>query len=87
MMDYWGHIVGVITVLLLVAFIGIWVWAWLPRHKAVFSRMARVPLERDDAPPPTRENARGEQARNGHNDQRADGQKAEHEAEHEERQR
>ena len=61
-MDYWGHVVGVITVILLVTFIGVWIWAWLPRHKAVFDRMARVPLERDDAPPETQENTGSEQA-------------------------
>lgn len=48
---YWGHAVGVITLILLIAFLGLWVWAWLPRHKRVFDRMARLPLENDAAPP------------------------------------
>lgn len=66
MMDYWGHVVGVITVLLLVTFIGIWIWAWLPRHKKVFDRMARVPLDGDDAPPRTPEDTDSEQVQDEH---------------------
>ena len=66
MMDYWGHVVGVITVLLLVAFIGIWIWAWLPRHKKVFDRMARVPLDHDDVPPQTPEHTGREQIPDEH---------------------
>lgn len=52
MSGFWGHAVGVITVLLLIAFLAIWVWAWLPRHKQVFDRMARLPLDDDARPPP-----------------------------------
>lgn len=51
MSGFWGHAMGAITVLLLVAFLAIWVWAWLPRHKKVFDRMARVPLDDDERPP------------------------------------
>jgi len=47
---YWGHAIGVITLLLLIAFIGVWAWAWLPRHRQVFDRMSRLPLEDDEAP-------------------------------------
>lgn len=57
---YWGHAVGIITLILLIAFVGVWIWAWLPRHKRVFDRMARLPLEHDAAPPPgPRENEDG----------------------------
>lgn len=69
MMDYWGHVVGVITVVLLVAFIGVWIWAWLPRHRAVFNRMARVPLDRDEAPPQTRETADSEPTQAQHEEE------------------
>ncbi|MCE5232043.1 MAG: cbb3-type cytochrome c oxidase subunit 3 [Mizugakiibacter sp.] len=41
----WGHLVGVITVLLMLTFIGIWIWAWNARHKHAFDRLARLPLE------------------------------------------
>lgn len=45
MSPVWGHLVGVVTVILMVIFIGIWVWAWRKKHKRVFSRMARIPME------------------------------------------
>ncbi len=50
MNDIWGHLIGVVIILLIVAFVGVWIWAWLPRHHRVFSRMARVPLENDSIP-------------------------------------
>lgn len=50
MNDIQGHLIGVVIILLIVAFVGVWIWAWLPRHHRVFSRMARVPLENDSIP-------------------------------------
>jgi cytochrome c oxidase cbb3-type subunit 4 len=50
MSDIWGHLIGVVIILLIVAFVGVWIWAWLPRHRRVFSRMARIPLENDSTP-------------------------------------
>ncbi|MDQ6648012.1 MAG: cbb3-type cytochrome c oxidase subunit 3 [Pseudomonadota bacterium] len=47
----WGHIIGVVTVVLLLTFIGIWIWAWRKRHRATFQRMSRIPLE--DSPETT----------------------------------
>jgi cytochrome c oxidase cbb3-type subunit 4 len=41
----WGHAVGVFTVLLMSAFIGVWAWAWLPRHRGTFGRLSRLPME------------------------------------------
>lgn len=61
MSDIWGHLIGVVIILLIVAFVGVWIWAWLPRHHRVFSRMARVPLENDSEP-----------RRPGNNEQRTD---------------
>lgn len=53
----WGHLAGVFTLLLMAAFIGVWVWAWLPRHRRRFGGMARLPMEdgprTDDSIPPT----------------------------------
>ena len=46
----WGHIAGVFIVVMLVTFIGIWIWAWRKRHKTTFDRMARLPLEQDEKP-------------------------------------
>ncbi|HET6433868.1 cbb3-type cytochrome c oxidase subunit 3 [Dyella sp.] len=41
----WGHIIGGITVVLMVTFVGIWVWAWRKRHRPVFQAMAGLPME------------------------------------------
>lgn len=45
MNEIWGHVVGVIILLLMATFIGIWIWAWQKRHRKVFDRMARLPME------------------------------------------
>ena len=45
MSPLWGNLVGVITLAMMVLFIGIWIWAWRKRHKAVFDRMAVLPME------------------------------------------
>lgn len=54
----WGHVAGVFIVMMMATFIGIWVWAWLPRHRRTFGRLARLPMEdgtalADDSIPPT----------------------------------
>jgi cytochrome c oxidase cbb3-type subunit 4 len=36
---------GMITLVLLLLFIGLAVWAWSSRRKDLFERMARLPLE------------------------------------------
>ncbi len=38
---------GIITVMTLLAFLGIWVWAWSSRRKADFQASAELPLEDD----------------------------------------
>lgn len=45
MSAFWGHVIGVVTVILLLAFIGVWIWAWLPQHKRSFDALARLPQE------------------------------------------
>lgn len=45
MSPLWGNVAGIITVVLLVVFVGIWFWAWRAQHKRVFDRMARMPME------------------------------------------
>ena len=47
----WGHVAGGFIVVMMLTFIGIWIWAWLPRHKRTFGRLSRLPMEDDDAPP------------------------------------
>ncbi|MEO8857852.1 MAG: cbb3-type cytochrome c oxidase subunit 3 [Burkholderiaceae bacterium] len=49
----WGPIAGVFIVLMMLAFIGIWIWAWLPYHKRTFNEMARLPMSDEDGGPDT----------------------------------
>ena len=44
----WGPIAGGFIVFMMVAFICIWIWAWLPYHRQNFSELARLPLDDDD---------------------------------------
>ena len=44
----WGPIAGGFIIAMMIAFIGIWVWAWLPYHKRTFNDLAKLPME-DDA--------------------------------------
>lgn len=45
----WGQIAGAVIVLMMLTFIGIWIWAWLPYHKPTFGKLARLPLEDEDS--------------------------------------
>lgn len=46
-----GDSMGVLTILFMVLFIGIWIWAWRKKHRKKFDRMAALPMEDDfDAP-------------------------------------
>ncbi|MEO8835908.1 MAG: cbb3-type cytochrome c oxidase subunit 3 [Caldimonas sp.] len=51
----WGPIAGAFIVLMMLAFLAIWIWAWLPYHKRDFDELARLPMEDEadesDAPP------------------------------------
>jgi len=38
---------GLALVLLIVAFIGMWVWAWSGKRKAEFKLLSELPLEED----------------------------------------
>lgn len=44
---------GLITLVTLVAFLGVWVWAWSKRRKADFDAIANLPLEEDAEVTPT----------------------------------
>ena len=46
----WGHLIGVVIVVLMTVFIGIWAWAWLPRHGKVFDRLAQIPMHDPELP-------------------------------------
>ena len=41
----WGHVAGVITLILFATFIGIWIWAWRKRHRKTFDAMSRLPMQ------------------------------------------
>ncbi|MDO5609722.1 MAG: cbb3-type cytochrome c oxidase subunit 3 [Pseudomonadota bacterium] len=45
---------GIVTAILLVLFVGGWIWAWSPKRKASFDAAARLPL--DDQEPVAAEN-------------------------------
>ena len=36
---------GIVTAVLLVLFLGGWVWAWSPKRRAEFDAAARLPLD------------------------------------------
>lgn len=43
----WGPIAGAFIIVMMLAFVGIWAWVWLPRHKRKFDALARLPLEEE----------------------------------------
>jgi len=43
----WGPVAGAFIILMMLSFVGIWIWAWLPRHKRRFDDLARLPLAED----------------------------------------
>lgn len=45
-----GLIRGLITVSLLVLFIGLWFWIWSSKRGEEYSAASRVPLEEDEHP-------------------------------------
>lgn len=45
MSSLWGHAIGIVTLAVMLVFIGIWAWAWLPLHKRAFDQLARLPME------------------------------------------
>ena len=51
MSPLWGHLAGIVTIVVMLAFIGIWIWAWLPHHKRDFDALAKLPLEEEEIPP------------------------------------
>ena len=44
----WGPIAGAFIIVMMLTFIAIWIWAWLPRNKRSFDKLARLPLEDED---------------------------------------
>jgi len=48
MSDLAGNLIGVMIVLMMLTFIGIWIWAWRPHHKKEFSDLSRLPLDDEE---------------------------------------
>ncbi len=44
----WGHLTGVLIVMMMATFVGIWIWVWNRRHKDKYAALARLPM--DDEP-------------------------------------
>lgn len=53
----WGHATGIIILFMMTIFIGIWIWAWLPRHNAEFNLLAQLPMEDQFRPHKPKEQA------------------------------
>lgn len=45
-----GELAGVATAVLLIAFVGVIIWAWSRHRSEDFARAANLPLEDDQAP-------------------------------------
>ena len=43
---------GIVSLVLLVAFLAGWIWAWRPARRAEFDAAARMPLDDDATPNP-----------------------------------
>ena len=43
-----GEVLGLTTLLFLIAFVGWTVWAWAPSNKLRMEQAARIPLDEDD---------------------------------------
>jgi cytochrome c oxidase cbb3-type subunit 4 len=56
MSEFFGHLSGVMTAVLMLVFIGIAVWAWSSKRRQGFDAAARLPLEEDTAPAVTTSN-------------------------------
>ena len=54
---------GVLTVILFLAFIGMWIWAWSSKRHSDFEQAANLPLEDE---PPMVENTVGRQEEQDH---------------------
>jgi cytochrome c oxidase cbb3-type subunit 4 len=43
---------GVLTIILIIAFLGLVVWAWSSKRKDTFDKLSQMPLEEDDGQAP-----------------------------------
>lgn len=45
-----------LTIILIIAFLGLVVWAWSSKRKETFDELSRMPLEEDDGKAPENDN-------------------------------
>ncbi|MBX3690039.1 cbb3-type cytochrome c oxidase subunit 3 [Dokdonella sp.] len=45
---FWGNLAGVVTVVTMLSFIGIWIWVWNGRHKQKYDALARIPMDDEE---------------------------------------
>ncbi len=43
---------GVLTIVLIIAFLGLVVWVWSSKRKETFDKLSRMPLEEDEGQAP-----------------------------------
>ena len=43
---------GVLTIILIIAFLGLVIWAWSSKRKDTFDKLSQMPLEEDDGQAP-----------------------------------
>ena len=43
-----GTLSGIVTAVLIVVFVGVWIWAYSKRRKSSFDAAARLPLEDEE---------------------------------------
>ena len=60
-----GVIRGILMIGLIIAFLGMWVWAWSGKRKKAFHDASMLPLEEDDGQIPQLENERGNGKKDG----------------------
>ncbi len=51
---------GIIIVMLITGFLGMWVWAWSRKRKTVFHELSMLPLEEDNGQIPDQADGQGE---------------------------
>jgi len=52
-METWAMFHSVWTIIVMVVFLGIVIWAWSGKRKAAFDEAARLPLDEDEIPTAT----------------------------------
>lgn len=50
-----GTVRGLITLAILILFVGLWAWSWSRKRKPEYDAAAQLPLADDDGRPPAKE--------------------------------